>query len=165
MRITLRLERNVNVIALAVVALAVIVVWQANRLSKLETEVKIIKATQTKSATYVYPIDQNLLNAVILVESGGNPNAYNKSSGAVGLMQITPIIYKKICGLTKQEAFHPVTNMKCGSFFLAQLLKKYNNNVDKSLHFYNNGYKGTNTRYVGKVRKHLTNIQLASYTK
>lgn len=31
-----------------------------------------------------------LTTAIIQVESGGNPNAYNKSSGAIGLMQIIP---------------------------------------------------------------------------
>ena len=31
------------------------------------------------------------INSIIQIESNGNPNAYNKSSGAIGLMQITPI--------------------------------------------------------------------------
>jgi len=31
------------------------------------------------------------IDIIIQIESSGNPNAYNKSSGAIGLMQITPI--------------------------------------------------------------------------
>ncbi len=31
------------------------------------------------------------INKIIQIESSGNPHAYNKRSGAIGLMQITPI--------------------------------------------------------------------------
>ena len=36
-----------------------------------------------------------LVESVIQVESSSNPNAYNEKSGAIGLMQITPIVLKE----------------------------------------------------------------------
>ena len=36
-----------------------------------------------------------LIPCVIQAESSGNPNTYNKKSGAIGLMQITPIVLKE----------------------------------------------------------------------
>jgi soluble lytic murein transglycosylase-like protein len=41
---------------------------------------------------YAQDVDVNI---VIQIESGGDPNAYNKKSGAIGLMQITPIVLKE----------------------------------------------------------------------
>ena len=41
-------------------------------------------------------IDPALLEALIQVESSGNPNAFNKGSGARGLTQITPIAWKDL---------------------------------------------------------------------
>jgi len=35
------------------------------------------------------------VDIIIQIESGGDPNAYNKKSGAIGLMQITPIVLEE----------------------------------------------------------------------
>ena len=39
------------------------------------------------------------LTIIAQIESSGNPNAYNKSSGAIGLMQITPICLEEFNNL------------------------------------------------------------------
>lgn len=41
-------------------------------------------------------IDPILLDALIQTESSGNPNAFNKKTGARGLTQITPIAWKDL---------------------------------------------------------------------
>jgi len=101
-------------------------------------------------------LSRALVEAVVTVESSGNPKAYNKHSGAVGLMQLTEIVYKKICGLTKAEAFEPRRNVACGTLFLNHLLFRFNN-LEKALVFYNNGHTIKNKKYYRKVVEKLSN--------
>lgn len=104
-----------------------------------------------------YLNDEKLLNAVIKIESSYDERAFNKSSGAVGLMQLTPVIYKNLCGLTKEEAFERDRNIACGDLYLHILMKKYNGNLEKALIFYNNGYVVKNPGYANKVMKEGSN--------
>jgi soluble lytic murein transglycosylase-like protein len=92
----------------------------------------------------------DVIKAMIQVESGGNRYAYNKYSGAVGLMQLTPIIYKNICHLTKQEAFNASKNIACGALYLQTLINRFNGNLEKALAFYNAG-ENMNQQYSKKV--------------
>lgn len=96
-------------------------------------------------------IDRALLDAMITIESNGKVYAYNKHTGAVGLMQLTPIVYKGFCNMSKQDAFNPDKNVACGSLYMHHLLAKYNNNLEKALLHYNNGNKITNKKYGKKV--------------
>lgn len=105
-------------------------------------------------------LPESITQAIISVESSGNPKAYNQFTGAVGLMQLTPIIYKKVCGLSKQEAFEITKNIACGSLFFKHLLTKYNNNLERSLVFYNNGYVVTHPEYYDKVISKIPKKQL-----
>jgi soluble lytic murein transglycosylase-like protein len=91
---------------------------------------------------------------VILIESSNNPKAHNKKEGAVGLMQLRPIVYNKICGMTEQEAFDPVKNVACGSIYLKHLIKRFNGNLGRALQYYNSGHRG-NIVYIEKLRRHL----------
>lgn len=164
MRITVKTERNVAILAISVTVLAIAVLIQTYRITSLSKEVEAIKETQAKITKASYPVDESLINAVIIVESAGNPMAFNQSSKSVGLMQLSPLIYGKFCNLTTAQAFDPELNKQCGAKFLAHLITK-RKSLNSALYHYNNGYVGKNTTYVGKVTKHLTNIQLASYSK
>ncbi len=84
-----------------------------------------------------YSVDPNLLAAVMLQESGGDPDAYS-SSGAVGLMQIMPkdgiaADFNCINGPcfasrpSMDELFDPEFNLDFGSKMLLQLFEKYGN--------------------------------------
>lgn len=84
-----------------------------------------------------YSIDPNLLAAVMLQESGGDPNAFS-SSGAVGLMQIMPrdgIAAGFTCingpcfanRPTIDELYDPEFNLDFGSRMLVQLFEKHGN--------------------------------------
>lgn len=77
-------------------------------------------------------LNPNLIGAVIMQESGGNPQAYS-SSGAVGLMQVMPndgIASKFICGNhpcfshrpSTTELFDPKFNVEFGSSYLSELI-------------------------------------------
>lgn len=108
-------------------------------------------------------VPPNITRAVILVESSGNPEAYNADEGAVGLMQLRPVIYKKLCGMTKEEAFDPRRNVACGTLFLRHLLNRYGGNLEKALLFYNSGYNEDNPEYYQRVISHLTKVPEVVY--
>ncbi|HVP22090.1 MAG TPA: transglycosylase SLT domain-containing protein [Anaerolineaceae bacterium] len=100
-----------------------------------------------------YGLDGRLIAAVMLEESGGDPDAYS-SSGAVGLMQIMPrdgLAADFMCNAspcfskrpTMAELSDPEYNISYGSRMLAGLIQKYGN-VRDALKAYgpiNYGYK------------------------
>jgi hypothetical protein len=84
-----------------------------------------------------YDMDANLIAAVMLQESGGNPRAYSKS-GAVGLLQVMPkdgIAASFTCingpcfanRPSSEELFDPAFNLQYGVRMLAGLLTRYGN--------------------------------------
>ncbi|HSM25987.1 MAG TPA: lytic transglycosylase domain-containing protein [Anaerolineaceae bacterium] len=84
-----------------------------------------------------YELDPNLIAAVMLQESGGDPNAYSKS-GAVGLMQIMPrdgiaASFNCINGPcfsnrpSIEELYNPQFNIEFGVKMLKSLFGKFGN--------------------------------------
>jgi soluble lytic murein transglycosylase-like protein len=82
-------------------------------------------------------LDPNLVAAVILQESGGDPQAYS-SSGAVGLMQVMPsdgaaaqfMCSGRPCFQNRpsiQELSDPEFNISYGTRMLSALIRKYGN--------------------------------------
>lgn len=80
-------------------------------------------------------VDPNLIAAVMLQESGGNPDAYSKS-GAVGLLQVMPrdglaadfMCPSGPCFAARpsiQDLANPEYNISYGSQMLADLIQKY----------------------------------------
>ena len=76
--------------------------------------------------------------AIIQIESGGDPEAYNPASGAIGLMQITPICLEDyfeqetkgaVLGVMTAKLYNPEINKKVGTWYLneriPELLKAY----------------------------------------
>jgi soluble lytic murein transglycosylase-like protein len=92
------------------------------------------------SAGEKHQLDPKLIAAVMLQESGGNPDAYSKS-GAVGLMQIMPrdgIASEFMCingpcfasRPAMSELFDPAFNIDYGANMLAGLIERYGNERD-----------------------------------
>jgi hypothetical protein len=71
-------------------------------------------------------LDPNLVAAVMMTESAGNPQATSKK-GAVGLMQIV------------NGPYDPETNVRDGTKILANTLKRYGGDLELSLAAYNAG--------------------------
>lgn len=85
-----------------------------------------------------------LINAVIMAESAGNPNAVSVA-GAQGLMQLMPGTAAD-CGIS--DPFDPQQNVECGSQYLHTLLARYGNNIELAVAAYNAG-PGAVDRYHG----------------
>ncbi|HHY1079299.1 TPA: lytic transglycosylase domain-containing protein [Yersinia enterocolitica] len=116
----------------------------------------------------------DLLHGVMMTESGGNPLAYNASSGAAGAYQFMPATAREM-GLKvngqEDERLDPEKSRAAASVYLRRLLKKYDGNTDNALRAYNWGMgnvdkwiaNGSNpadlpkeTReYIGKVRGNM----------
>lgn len=82
-----------------------------------------------------YNIDEELIRAVIQVESGWKVDAVS-SKGAGGLMQLMPRTAKM---LGVDDPFDPEQNIEGGVKYLSQLTDKYEGDVEKALAAYNAG--------------------------
>ena len=94
----------------------------------------------------IYGLEPNLIVALILQESGGNPDAYSKS-GAVGLMQVMPrdgLAAEFMCPNgpcfanrpSMTELYDPEFNIEYGTRFLAGLVNRYDGDIREALKFY-----------------------------
>ena len=76
-----------------------------------------------------------LLRAIIAVESGFNARAVSRA-GAQGLMQLQPATARRY-GVG--DAFDPEQNLDAGARYLAELLRRYGDNLELALAAYNAG--------------------------
>ena|SRR2546423_6024644 len=80
-------------------------------------------------------IDPDLVNSLILAESGFDPNAVS-AKGAQGLMQLMP---QTAARMGVQNAMDPAANVEGGTRYLGALLSRYHNDLGKALAAYNAG--------------------------
>jgi soluble lytic murein transglycosylase len=88
-----------------------------------------------------YGMNPNLVAGLIYTESHFNPTA-GSPVGARGLMQIMPATG---AGLARQlgepspNLYDPDTNVRLGTYYIAQLINKYQGNIELGLIAYNGG--------------------------
>lgn len=97
-------------------------------------------------------IDPRLLKAVMMQESGGNPNIIS-DAGALGLMQLMPFNLKAY-GVTNWR--DPNQNIDGGAGILAENLRKAGGDISLALRYYHGGYDRSrwgrvNAAYPGAV--------------
>jgi Rod binding domain-containing protein len=88
-----------------------------------------------RAASQVFGVSADLIRAVIMQESGGDPNAVSHK-GAKGLMQLTDPTAREL-GVT--NPFDPVQNIFGGTRFLAKMLRTFKGNLELALASYNAG--------------------------
>ncbi len=84
-----------------------------------------------------HKVDPALVKAIIMAESGYNPNAISKK-GAIGLMQLMPSTAE---ALGVEDAFNPEQNISGGVRYFKKLVKRFDGDVKLALAAYNAGSK------------------------
>ena len=115
----------------------------------MQGTVKVQEDRETATARQI--IDDDLVTAIIQVESSGNPKAIS-NKGAYGLMQIRWSVWKdelKKAGIAKEkkDLFNPRINIEAGKYILAHYMDKHDNNLKAAL----NSYSGGARNYYNKV--------------
>lgn len=109
-----------------------------------EDDVECLYDPIIAKAANQYNVDPAMVKAIILAESGYNPNAVSKK-GAMGLMQLMPVTARE---LGVKNGFNPEQNIQAGVKYFKQLMNRYRGNVKLALAAYNAGsrnvreYKG-----------------------
>ena len=113
-----------------------------------------------------YQIDPALVKAIIMAESGYNPQAISKK-GARGLMQLMP---RTAEAMGVVDTFDPENNINGGVRYFKKLLRQFDNDVKLALAAYNAGsrrvrehrgippFKATHY-YIKKVLEHYQNYK------
>ena len=90
-------------------------------------------------ASQKYGVDANLIRAVIIQESGGNPKAISPA-GAQGIMQFMPATARG-WGLNNKTVFDAALCIDAGVHYLHNLLEEFNGDTRLALAAYNAGAK------------------------
>lgn len=96
-------------------------------------------------------VDPAIVKAIIMEESGGNPNAIGDNGESIGLMQIQPKHHKKrMEELGIVSLFDPQENVILGCSILSDLYDKYGNYED-ALSVYNSGNTEDGKAYAERI--------------
>lgn len=102
-----------------------------------------------------YNVDNELIRAMIQVESGWNTEAVS-NKGAQGLMQLMP---RTAAMLGVTDPFDPEQNIEGGVRYISDLTDKYRGDIEKALAAYNAGPARVDSGNIPEVsRRYVKNI-------
>lgn len=114
-------------------------------------------------ASSTHNVPQNLISAVMAVESGFDPSKVNERTGATGLMQLKEgaasdeAKRQNIKGFDRKNAWH---NTMGGTGYLGLMLRRSNGNIDEALARYHMGSHGFDTKPMGpNTRKYVKMVR------
>jgi soluble lytic murein transglycosylase-like protein len=123
-----------------------------------------------QEAARLYGLDNALLHAIIVVESGYDPRAVSRK-GAIGLMQLMPLTARRY-GVV--DPYDPSQNVRGGAQHLRHLLRRFDDDITLSVAAYNAGEQAIierdgdippypeTQRYVLKVLEHYERLKAQS---
>ena len=106
-----------------------------------------------KNASMETGVPEELIAAIMSVESGGRPNAVSKK-GARGLMQLMP---KTAVSMGVTDIMDPQQNLLGGARYLKKLMKSFDGNLDWVIAAYNMGPTALHRAEGGKRPKETIN--------
>lgn len=110
-------------------------------------------------------LDPQLVEALIQVESGGNPLAIGDEGRAIGLGQIHPKWHRdRMARLGVTDLFEPRQNIKVIVDILEELLNKYGN-IEAALTAYNAGHDTGDRAYANKIYQEIENLKFVGERK
>ena len=119
--------------------------------SNIQIDVKGISNEMIDDIAVRSGVDPNIVKAIIMEESGGNPNAVGDNGESIGLMQIQPKHHKKrMEELGIVSLFDPQENVILGCSILSDLYDKYGNYED-ALSVYNSGNTEDGKAYAERI--------------
>lgn len=87
-----------------------------------------------------YKVEPNLIAAIVLAESAGNPTAVSRV-GAVGLMGVMPQSDAFSQRPTAEALYDPITNLNWGTSILVEILQQSGGDIHAALAAYNGGWE------------------------
>lgn len=149
---------------------------QDNVVQKRVYAVPTTYQTIAESAAQQHGVSPALVLAVMKTESSFQPDAVSHAQ-AKGLMQLTDdtfnyVVMKSGMDYTIDQIFDPQVNIQCGTWYLAFLLERYDNNMSVALAAYNAGM-GNVSRWLadpnysadGKTLDKIPYTETANYVK
>ncbi|MBQ7155555.1 MAG: lytic transglycosylase domain-containing protein [Synergistaceae bacterium] len=136
-------------------------VQSAGRKTRSSTTLAAGKTSYTElqdvidSCAEKYNVDNELIRAMIQVESGWNTEAVS-NKGAQGLMQLMP---RTAAMLGVTDPFDPEQNIEGGVRYISDLTDKYRGDIEKALAAYNAGPARVDSGNIPEVsRRYVKNI-------
>ncbi|MBP7174783.1 MAG: lytic transglycosylase domain-containing protein [Thermoclostridium sp.] len=120
-----------------------------------------------KNASQKYGVDENMIRAIIKLESSFQPYSLS-TSGAMGLMQLMPFTAE---WLSVTEPYDIEQNIQGGTQYYRDQLAKFDGDVEKALAAYNKGpntvikYGGVPPQAESYVRRVLQYYQMYNQSK
>ncbi len=108
-----------------------------------------------------YNVDQELIRAMIQVESGWTVDAVS-NKGAQGLMQLMP---RTAAMLGVSNPFDPAQNIDGGTRYISDLTDKYRGDIEKALAAYNAGPARVDSGNIPEVSKRYVRNIMSIYRR